>query len=285
MFPLVPQFFRGGLYLQFAMAAFVLGIAVLAAFGAEQFVAPRNRWFSVALVVLTVADLTVAGSNRYMNTGESPGTTYEQFEGSRLAIREMRRLVNETKVPSRIDVFDGSQAWAGRAPNLEVPTANGDDPLALLRVLKLRLCFAEGDYWERYYKVSAPESPLVNLLNVRFLLASAENPVRSTQYSRREILPFGEVYENSKVLPRFFLVNEMRGSRNLDDSIAAMRSADFDPARTAIVEGSSGLPAFGTATGKGQCCVLRKPGSHAGDGQHRPGVPGDLRNLLPGMAL
>ncbi len=250
MFPLVPQFIRGGLYLEFAMAAFVLGISVLAAFGAEQVVAPRNRWFSVALVVLAVVDLTVAGSNRYMNTGDSPGITYEHFEGSRLAMSEMRRLVNETKVPSRIDVFDGSQAWAGRAPNLEVPTATGDDPLALLRVLKLRLCFAEGDYWERYYKVSAPESPLVNLLNVRFLLATAEIPVRSTQFARREILSFGEVYENSKVLPRFFLVNEMRGSRNLDDSIAAMRSADFDPARTAIVEGSSGLRTFGTATGK-----------------------------------
>jgi hypothetical protein len=227
----------------------VLGIAVLAAFGAEQLIAPRPRWFSVALIVLTVADLTIVGSNRYMNTGGAAGITFEQYQGSRQAMIEMRRLVNETKPAARIDVFDGSQAWAARAPNLEVPTANGDDPLALLRILKLRMCFAKGDYWERYYKVSAPESPLVNLLNIRFLVATIEKPVRSAQFTRRAELPFGNVYENSSALPRFFMVNELRRSNSMADSIAGVYSVDFNPARTAIVESASALPTLGGAPG------------------------------------
>jgi hypothetical protein len=56
------------------------------------------------------------------------------------------------------------------------------------------------------------------------------------------------VYENRRVLPRFLVVGRVEGSRDFADSLRIMRSAGFDPARTAVVE-SPVLPALDAAPG------------------------------------
>ena len=77
-----------------------------------------------------------------------------------------RRLVAVVtgKPPARVDVYQDSKNWAVQGPLIEIPTANGDEPLALDRMLRLRRLFAKGNPWERYYEVTNLDSPLLELI-------------------------------------------------------------------------------------------------------------------------
>lgn len=262
LFPLLPKVLKGGFYAEFAMAAFLLGFAVLAAFGAEQLLAaisklrhsvsrptgsrpgPRGAAILVAVVALTAFDLTWVGSRTWMNTTDAPGTSYAEVDNSRTAPENMRALTTESFPPARIDVAGASHSWSSAAPLIEIPTANGDDPLALLCLLKVRLCFAQGKYWERYYQVSSPESPVLDLLNIRFVLTGADQILAGPKFFHRQDLPDGSrVYENRNVLPRFFLVNQVHRANGIEEAISLLRSPAFDPARMAIVEDSTEIVA------------------------------------------
>jgi hypothetical protein len=216
LFPLLPRFVKGGLYPEFAMAAFILGFTILAALGAEQFLAPRGVAVMTFAIALTAADLIHVGANSYMNTGKGPLASYSKIEGSRSTLERIRSMTSETLPPGRVDISDATHDWAGMAPLLGVPTANGDDPLAMLRMLSVRLCFASGNFWERYYLVSSPESPVLDLLNIRFLITRSSQPPTGSKFILREDLSDGtHVYENFNVLPRFFLVSEVRQAKDM----------------------------------------------------------------------
>jgi hypothetical protein len=247
LFPLLPAALKAGFYVEFAMAAFLLGFSVLAALGAQRFVAPLGPIALAALVVVTAFDLIHTGAETWMNRGKAPGVSYGSLDGSRATVERMRGLVNETVPPSRTDVIGASHNWVCAAGMLRVPTANGDDPVALWRLLKVRFCFANGDWWTRYIEVTTPESPLLDLLNIRFVLTrGAALPAGGDFISRGDLADGTRVYENRRVLPRFLVVNHVEASRDLEDSLRIMRSAGFDPARTAVVE-SPVLPAIDAA--------------------------------------
>jgi hypothetical protein len=252
LFPLLPKVLKGGFYAEFAMAAFLLGFAVLAAFGAEQLLAPRGAAILMAVVALTAFDLTRTGSRTWMNTTDAPGTSYAEVDSSHTALQHMRALTTETFPPARIDVTGASHSWSSAAPLIRIPTANGDDPLALLRLLKVRLCFTQGKYWERYYQVSAPESPVLDLLNIRFVLTGPGQTLAEPKFLHRQDLPDGSrVYENRNVLPRFFLVNQVHRAKGIEEAISLLRSPAFDPARIAIVEDSTEIVAERLEAGAG----------------------------------
>ena len=144
LYLLLPTFIRNVLHPEFAMPAFTLGMAVLAALGAQHFL--RRRSLLYAAVFLTALDLTLAGSGRPMNTAslrDEPGVTRSSFEGSPVALRRMRLLVNQTFPPWRTDMLSASQNWTMAASLIEVPTANGYDPLALVRTMQARLAFCK----------------------------------------------------------------------------------------------------------------------------------------------
>jgi hypothetical protein len=180
-----------------------------------------------------------------MNTGHGTTAnaiaTYERYYHSRETPQRMRELANETMPPSRTDIFDGGQSWASAAPSTEVPNANGNDPQALIRLLKVRECFAPGKIWDRFHHVASPDSPVLDLLNIRFLLTNPSKPILSPRFILREQLPIGHIYENTGVLPRFFFVNQVRHSNSLDETLSILRSGDFDPRLTAVVEGTPRL--------------------------------------------
>ncbi len=237
LFPLLPKVLKGGFYPEFAMAPFLLGFTVLAALGAEQFLAPRGRIVTAALIALTAFDLIHTGAGTWMNTNQAGGVSYLRINGSWKTLDRMRALANETFPPSRSDEVAESHLWAGAASMLQVPSANGDDPVALWRLLQVRFCFAQGPYWMRYYEVAAPGSPVLNLLNIRFLLTRAAALPSGGDFFLRENLEDGtHIYENRSVLPRFFLVGRVEQARGLQDALHIMHSADFDPAHTAVVE-------------------------------------------------
>jgi hypothetical protein len=124
--------------------------------------------------------------------------------------------------------------------------------MALERVIQVRLAFCQGERWGAYYQVARPDSPVLDLVGVRYLLS--RHPVPGLKEITR--LRQDYVYENTKVLPRFFLVSKVRAARNMEEAVRLLRSPDFDPRREAIVEGAVSLPSA-PAAAPGQVKVLR----------------------------
>jgi len=243
----IPDVIRGPMYAEFAMAAFILGISVMAALGADRLIASRGKVAIAALIALAAADLTIQGSGRVLNTArtiDDPGVTPEHFEGSRAALARMRELAGQSFPPARLDMIGGSRNWTSFAPVMHLPTANGDQPLALLRMVGVRSCFAKGFEWERYYWVEKLDSKVINLLNIRYLLASESDDQalpRNPSINRIGTAGNHSVYENRDALPRFFLVGAVRRTHDFNESLAEVCSPSFDPANLAIVEGAGEL--------------------------------------------
>ena len=249
---LMPVSLRGPLYAEFAMPGFLLALAVLAGLGAEWVLGRRRAWLGWAVAVLALADLVHMGAGRPMNTTQTrdqdPVVTPTEFEGSRETVAGIHRLTDRTVPPARIDTVEDSMAWGSSASVIGVYTPNGHDPLAPVRIVEVRRLYAAHELWIRWAYVSDAGSRILDLLNVRYLLtwehvrpaalASARLPLAAS-------LPGHDVYENPRVLPRFFLVHRARAAANLDQALALLRSPDFDPAHEAVVESRIDLPGAG----------------------------------------
>ncbi|HWQ52656.1 MAG TPA: hypothetical protein VN442_03155 [Bryobacteraceae bacterium] len=233
--PLLPGTLRGAMYVEFAMAAFVLALAVLAGLGADALLAGRGRALHAAVVLLVAADLVWAGSGRPFNTSRGAGIDFAQIDGVREIPAVLRDLSRRTTPPARIDNMGGSSTWTGCSPLFDVPSANGDDPFALTRLIEVRNIFGQGNPWERYRDVVAPGSPVLDLLNVEYLVARTGAPSHGLE--RAANVPGMAVYRNPGALPRFFLVGRTHRAANLADAVALMRAPEFDPSEEAVVEG------------------------------------------------
>ncbi|MEX2304140.1 MAG: hypothetical protein WD733_24560 [Bryobacterales bacterium] len=248
LFSVLPGFIQIGLHPEFALAAFALSFAVLAGLGCDQFVRkPALGYLAVALIA---TDLIAVSSGRLMNafpTAREPGIEPEHFDGSRELMSRMRELVAGQTPPWRIDTAGDSLSWAMAAPITKVPTANGNDPFSPARVIEARLAFVEkGERWGRYYEVDDLSSPVLDLMNVRYVLSRAPlDPaaVEKADFVHAGSLPGREVYENLEALPRFFVVSQVRKAESLDQAAQWLRAADFEPRKEAIVEGGEGVGA------------------------------------------
>lgn len=242
IFLALPTWMKSPLYAEFAMAAFLLGVAGFAALGAERLRSVRARWLPTLLVGAAAADLTLAGANRNMNVvrvADEPAASAEQFEGSAETLDRMRELVNRNVPPARIESYRDSMRWANSAPMTGIPTASGNDPLAPARILAVRRLFGQGQPWLRYWELSNLDSPLPALLNVRYLVTyapTAEAVVQHPLWKRVADLPGHQVYENTRALPRFFLVSRVLPARDRHEALALLGAPGFDPAREAVVE-------------------------------------------------
>lgn len=260
VFRLLPYAIKAPLYAEYAMPLFALGMAVLAGLGAQRLTGPRSAMIQGVLVAITALDLIAVGSGVKINThrlDDEPGVAYEHIDGYREIPETMRKLVNQTSPPARIDTLNGSINWSGDAALLQVPTANGNDPLALERLMQVRLSFCQGERWGRWYQISNLESPLIDLLNVRYVVSREPiDPVllRRARFVKAAELPGQVVYENSEVMPRFHLVNGVRPATNLESALAQLRSPDFDPRQEAVVEG---LPEMALGSGPGAVRVVK----------------------------
>jgi hypothetical protein len=243
IFRLLPYAVKLPLYAEYVLPAFSLGMALLAGLGAQQFLSGKRVAIAAVVVAVCAADLIAVSSSRPMNTisfDNEPGIAYDHFDSYPEIPTKMRELVNQTAPPARIDTMNGSLNWAVGSL-FEVPTATGNDPLALERVMQARLLFCNGERWGRYYEISALDSPVLDLLNVRFVLSRAPiDPglLEKARFRLVTVLPANYVYENAEWQPRFFLVSRVRNVAGMAEAVAAMRSADFDPRVEAVVEGA-----------------------------------------------
>ena len=215
LYPMLPEKVRIPIHPEYTYGIVSLGLAGLAAVGLDSLrVADVVRAAIGAVIAL---DLFLVGSGRPMNCAsvkEEPGVTHEAFEGSRELLNEVRSYADQDYPPARIDALGGGMDWATSGPIIEVPTANGVSPMALEHVIQLRLLLHSGERWGWYYPVENLDSPALDLMNVKYLVASQKAAVRLRSLPRfrsLESLPLGmELFENLSVLPRFFLVNKVR---------------------------------------------------------------------------
>jgi len=216
----LPEFLRGAIYPQYAAPVFLISLAALAGIGLDRLkVAAKWKWLAAAACA---AELIAVSSGRPMNA---------------MPEREPRYTVTGLKTavpPWRTDTHGNTMAWATSAPITKIPSANGYAPMALERYMQVRLGFCKGERWGAYYEVNDPESPLLAMLNVRYLISREKMPL---DWPRREIPGFF-VYENERALPRFWTVGRVRA----DKSVRGLQ-----PAEEAIVEGDTPLP---TVAGK-----------------------------------
>ena len=244
VFTHLPRTVRGALYAEFALMAFCFFAGATAAMVLDRLgkrAPPAVLW---AIALATSVDLIHAGGNRPMNSfpGGYQGENSEyQIAGAPNLLESLQGLVGRTVPPSRIDYTDDRfEAGFHGAELFRLPTPNGDNPFLLERVWRLRFLYATGRPWDRQLSVNRIDSPLLNMLNVGWLVSYTELPKDQVEKAGLEV--HGErqglwVYENPRALPRFFLVPRIRRSGGEQETLALLAQSDFDPAREAIVEG------------------------------------------------
>jgi len=237
---MLPNLVRGALYPYYAMAPFCLGVAVLAGIGLDQ-IKPLSTRLKYVTALLVAADLIMVGSGRPMNIVDvkrEPGITRVKIDGSTATLLHLRQLTNG-QPPARIDTHESSIAFSTTAPLTQIPTANGYNPLVLERLIQARLSFAKGYRWGAWYEVENMASPMIDALNIRYLFTSKPIPavVNGTpRYSLTAEFPGFFVYENLSVLPRFWVVHQIKLARTPQEAFTSIHRPDFRPATVAVVE-------------------------------------------------
>jgi hypothetical protein len=235
-----PALARGSLYPHYAMATFCLAIAVLAAIGLDHI--PRlSAPHKYAIAVLTAIDLLAVGFGRPMHAIDvrlEPGITREQFEGSAATMRSLREL-DKGQPPGRFDTSASQVTYSDTAPLTRLPSASGYNPMVLERLTQVRLSFAHGYRWGAWYQVEDLDSPMIDALNVRWLMSG--RPVSEGRFHRVAAFPGFLLYENRHVLPRFWLVHEVRCAHTPEQAFLEIHRADFRPAAYAVVESAQAV--------------------------------------------
>ena len=94
-------------------------------------------------------------------------------------------------------------------------------------------------YWEN---LGSRSSRLYDLLNVRYVIAKKDVTLDWDKFALVfDGDPQLNVYENRRVLPRAFFAAQIQPAASHEDAWNAIHAPNFDPATTAVVEGSSAL--------------------------------------------
>ncbi len=267
IYPYLPEQIRIVIHPEYTYCIPILAIAGLAAFGLDAL--PVNGKMRVAIGLAIAADLFLVGSGRPMNCSSrrtDPGATRYSFDGSAAALAEMRQLTNQAYPPWRVDNFaESTGEWAVQAPITGVPSANGVSPMALENIIQLRLFLHDGEPWGWYYPVEKPESQVLDLLNVRYLVTTVKSAGRIyplPRYRHVSNLAGNELFENLTAMPRFFQVHDARAVTSLTQARALIGRPDIDLRRTAITEEAVALsPAPGSGASEEVKTVDYQPDS------------------------
>jgi hypothetical protein len=237
-YPLLPVKLRIGIHPEHAYCILTLAIAALAALGLESLRIPGAVKWAIAIVI--AADLFLAGSGRPMNVislKQDPGVTRNSFGGSAELLNGVRQRVQADNPPARIDNTSDTDAfWAIAGPITGVPSANGISPMAPDKIIQLRLRLHDGARWGWYYPVENIESPVLDLIGARYVVTNSRMAPRfqAPRFRHAASLPGSELFENTTVMPRFFLVHEVRPGGTL---------AGMELRKTALTEEPIPLPA------------------------------------------
>jgi hypothetical protein len=234
--PALPLQLRIGIHPEFLFCVFSLALAVLAGLGAERLL-PSSR-LQIAAGIVIVCDLIFVSSGRPMNqdsTRVAPGITHDSADGNSQLITRLREITGNATPPYRYDTARGVPfLWSNSGPVINLPDANGCDPLAPERTIDARLAFATGPRWGTCYQVENPRSPMLSLMNVRALLSLTDLDAPNLRLASQT--GGYKIYENTAVLERFFFVQRVRPVETLAQAAAIVQSPEFHPSEEAIVE-------------------------------------------------
>jgi hypothetical protein len=236
-YPLLPEKVRIGIHPEHTYCILTLAIGALAALGLQALRAREAVKWTIAFVI--AADLFLVGSGRPMNVisvKQDPGVTRDSFGGSAELLNSVRSRVAAGNPTARIDNTGDTDAfWAIGGTIDGVPSANGISPMAPDKIIQLRLYLHDGARWGWYYPVEKVDSPVLDLLGARYVVANARSAARFQAPRFRHVasLPGNELFENTTAMPRFFLVHEVRQGTSL---------AGVDLRKTALVEEPIPLP-------------------------------------------
>jgi hypothetical protein len=140
---------------------------------------------------------------------------------------------------------DASHEWTYGAPILQIPSAAGISPLALENSVQLRLFLHDGVRWGWNYPLEHLDSPIVDLMNVRYIVTRGEDIPRLTalpKFHHIASLPGNELFENTSAFPRFFLVHQVRVAGSIQAARQLIQDHLVDLRATALAETAIDLP-------------------------------------------
>jgi hypothetical protein len=222
LFRALPAILRNTVYWYLFFAPFLLALSLLAGRGADVWL-QRDRWrYAAALLLAT--ECVLVSSGRPMNTSakaSEPLFSSDALDGSADTLARIRAAAGD----GRVDTFDDALSVMTGAPVMRLRTAGGYDPLALERVMQVRLRMARGERWGAYYQVEDPESPALDVLSVRALLTRRSLPAHSRWKLAAE-LPGHRVYVYPDAPARYRLVGEVRRATDIRPGVAT--AEDFE---------------------------------------------------------
>src|SRR5262249_25695803 len=156
------------------------------------------------------------------------------FGSDAATLRRIQDIVGRTNPPLRLDYLRRDVFTGVKGSELgKLPTADGDSPFALQRVFTLRGLFCGGAaWWDREMPVNRPASPLLDMLNVGYLVDYPDPPALPELRHRPFEADLAGVrfYRNPNPLPRFFLPGRVQVSSSAEETFAEMGRPDFNPA-------------------------------------------------------
>jgi len=205
----------------FALVMVGLGVTLLYLRGHRR--AP-GRALGVAFFLLIVFDLASLGAHTELEHND-PTLGFEHPE----AVAFLKSDFDSYRIDTRTGVWD---VWQ---PNLSLMHSISDvwgiyNPLVL----------ADFDrYWEG---LGSRSTPLYDFLNTKYVVGHKDVVL---DWEKFELAFDGDpdvnIYQNTRVLPRAFVVHEAWSATDHEQAFAAIQRADFDPASMVVVEGEGAL--------------------------------------------
>jgi len=183
---------------------------------------PSRRRLSFALCALILFDLLAVGSHTRLNTSQGDPEAVPAAAGflqARLGANSLYRM----------DTSETGSSWQTRAPLWQLPSANGSNPLLLRDTFVYRAPFSRTD--NREFSLELPESPLLDLAGIRYIVSPREKVAGAHPIYQGH----RNIFENPRAFPRFFLVGDVVGARDVGDAVRMIHTREADASRVAVV--------------------------------------------------
>jgi hypothetical protein len=209
------------------------------------------------LIIVLFLDLLYANGNQHFNCAEGNPDTVVHERGAYDVLLPGVDLIRGDYLLGQYRMavgpyFSGTAAWNNASNVIRAESVNGLSPFVLRT------------YAEFISAIGSTDSPLLDLLNVRYIVSNEsfltadsdsdfDSRLQQTQGAYIYLMvgmppedglrlidsaPDGwyQLYERDTVLPRFFGVNQFEVIADKDRRLAKLQEPDFDPARVTILE-------------------------------------------------
>lgn len=202
--------------LAFFILLFALSLGLIVARGTRYF---RPTPWAIAALALIFFDLFSLGAYVDTSTGDPTqvyshpdAVTFFKSDGSFYRVDPRETGVDSTWSPDTSILY-------------QLFDINGDNPLVLAD-------------WDRYWQALGSRStPLYDLLNIKYLIASKSAPIDRDKFRLAfDGDPGFNIYENTRVLPRAFIVNDAQPAPSHAAALDAIHAPSFDPSKSVVVE-------------------------------------------------